>query len=595
MSCRAAFRKARDLSPLATGVVYFVAAALTLHFVGGGDGIAVLWPASGLALAILLMRTRGHAAIHVAAIATGSLAANLIFAGEVAVSLGYTLANIIEPITIIWLLKTVLGRRLSFSEPRDLLWFCIGAVAGCALGAVVATAFTLAPSVNFWLSWFSTDVLGILTVTPLTMIGAKAVRGERRDLHRMGEAAATFALIIAVSWAVFSQPGSPILFLPMFLVLIAAARLGPLGAAGGVLVVAIVSSFTFHIWVPAQMLFGNDDLAKSLYLQFYLLTLFAAALPIAALLASRDSVLEQLGEEKRLLELAEENADLGHWWLDVETETVRCSPGVFAIFGLEGDRPPQLAAAIEVYHPEDRSIVTEYIERAVADRKGFDFQARIVRPDGGIRHVRSRGEIDVNDSEDRLGLFGIVQDVTLQVSNEAAIIEARKRAEDAARRAKIIAETDQLTGIANRRRATAELVQQTLSARREDHPLSIALFDIDHFKSVNDTYGHHIGDEVLSRVASCAAKSIRSKDLVGRFGGEEFLIVLPDTDAQTALAIAERVRAAIEFDDAAPMVTVSVGIAQLTRGESGESLLQRADQALYVAKREGRNLLRLAA
>lgn len=548
-----------------------------------------------MALAILLMRTRGHAAIHVAAIAAGSFAANLIYSGHAAVSLGYILANIIEPVTIIWLLNTILGRRLSFSEPRDLLWFCIGAVGGCALGAVVATAFTLAPSVNFWLSWFSTDVLGILTVTPLTMIGAKAVRGERRDLHRMGEAAATFALIVAVSWAAFSQPGSPILFLPMFLVLIAAARLGPLGAAGGVLMVAIVSSFTFDIWAPAQMLFGNGDLAKSLYLQFYLLTLFAATLPIAALLASRDCILEQLGEEKRLLELAEENADLGHWWLDVETETVRWSPGVFAIFGLEGDRPPQLAAAIEAYHPDDRSIVTEHIERAIAERKGFDFQARIARPGGEIRHVRSRGEIDVNDRDDRLGLFGIVQDVTLQVFNEAAIIQTRKRAEDAARRAKIIAETDQLTGIANRRRATAELVQQTLYARREGLPLSIALFDIDHFKSINDAYGHHIGDEVLKRVATSALKAIRSKDLVGRFGGEEFLIVLPDTDAQTALAIAERVRAAIENDDATPTVTVSVGIAELAKGESGESLLQRADQALYAAKREGRNLLRLAA
>ena len=121
------------------------------------------------------------------------------------------------------------------------------------------------------------------------------------------------------------------------------------------------------------------------------------------------------------------------------------------------------------------------------------------------------------------------------------------------------------------------------------------MFDIDHFKRINDTYGHQAGDEVLKRVAADAGGELRSADTIGRFGGEEFVIVLPDATAAVAMMVAERVRAAIEAGGTNPRVTISVGVAELATGEQCESLLNRADQALYVAKREGRNVLRLAA
>ncbi|WP_233997784.1 GGDEF domain-containing protein, partial [Erythrobacter sp. HI0077] len=84
-----------------------------------------------------------------------------------------------------------------------------------------------------------------------------------------------------------------------------------------------------------------------------------------------------------------------------------------------------------------------------------------------------------------------------------------------------------------------------MAARRDDRSLAVAVFDVDHFKRVNDTYGHHAGDEVLKRVANVAAKALRAGDMVGRFGGEEFVIILPDTTTQTAMLIAERVRSSI--------------------------------------------------
>ena len=584
------------LPPIATGIVYYLAAAITFGLVGGSDGVAILWPASGILLAILLSSGWGRAYRHVIAAAAASLFANLLAGNSLGISFGFTIANISESFAAAWFLSRQLTRRLSFSEPSDLVRFCSAAAMGSALSATIALVGAPVSSIDFWLSWFSTDLLGILIVTPLAMIGANAVRTGAAigRAPAVFEAIVIFALVAIISWLVFSRSGAPILFLPMLAVLMSASRLGPTGAAGGVLIVAGVSTFTFNVWSPAQNLFGIGPLAKSIYLQFYLLTLFAAALPIAALLSSRNKVGNQLAEEKRLLELAEEAANLGHWHLDVRTNKIVWSREVFSIFGLEDSVPPPLEGAINAYHPDDRQIVTNHIDRAIEHRCDFDFTARIVRPNGEIRHVRSRGEIDHIESDGSFGLFGIVQDITIQVSHAAAIEKARSRAEEAARQAQAIAETDQLTGIANRRRTTSELVQAVLAARREDRSLAVAVFDVDHFKKVNDTYGHHAGDEVLKRVANVAANALRAGDMVGRFGGEEFVIILPDTTARTAILIAERVRSSIAMSGSTPRVTVSMGIAELAEGETGESLLRRADEALYVAKRAGRNTLRSA-
>ena len=125
--------------------------------------------------------------------------------------------------------------------------------------------------------------------------------------------------------------------------------------------------------------------------------------------------------------------------------------------------------------------------------------------------------------------------------------------------------------------------------------MSVAMFDIDHFKRINDTYGHHTGDEVLKRVAAGAAAELRSGDTIGRFGGEEFVIVLPDATADAASKVAERVRHAIGTDSGTPGVTVSIGVAEMAPGETCDALLRRADDALYLAKNEGRNRMRLAA
>ena len=157
--------------------------------------------------------------------------------------------------------------------------------------------------------------------------------------------------------------------------------------------------------------------------------------------------------------------------------------------------------------------------------------------------------------------------------------------------------TDQLTGLHNRRYMSRHLDNLVSSAKKNDRPIAFVIMDIDFFKSVNDGYGHDIGDEVLKEFAGRIAANVRGIDLACRYGGEEFVVVMPDTDVAFAYQVSERLRHSIETTpfriSRAPgslNLTISIGIAG-SEGESdtAEALLHRADQALYRAKRSGRN------
>ncbi len=583
--------------PIATGISYYLAAFASLYLTRGADGIAMLWPPSGILFAAVLVEPRRRVGWHIGAAALASLAANLSVGNGMSVSLGFTTANVFESVVAAWFLRTRTTRRDPFTDPKGLVHFCLAATVATALSATIASGVAIAAGPSFWLSWFSTDLLGILILTPLIIITGRAIYRKRfRDgLAAAPQAIAIFLLVASVAVIAFSQVNYSLLFLPMFTVLLAALRMGPFGAAGSVLIVATASSFVGTFGSGPEEIINGAAYARSAFLQFYLLTLFAAALPIAALLAARQQLVDSNTNKLRLLELAEGAAHVGHWHLDMVTQAIKWSDEVFRIHGVEGAVPPPLDTAIEAYHVDDRDRVAAHIAYSLEHCVGFEFTARIIRPDGDVRHVFSKAEIDRNIVDESFGLFGIMQDITTQVAHETAIEQARAHAEAAARDATILAETDQLTGIANRRRASFVLDQALLVSRQTGRPVSIAMFDIDHFKRINDTYGHQAGDEVLKRVASDAAAELRCGDTIGRFGGEEFLIVLPDATAHTGSKVAERVRRAVEAGGDTPFVTISIGVAEMAPGETSDALLKRVDRALYVAKNDGRNRTRLAA
>jgi two-component system cell cycle response regulator len=163
-----------------------------------------------------------------------------------------------------------------------------------------------------------------------------------------------------------------------------------------------------------------------------------------------------------------------------------------------------------------------------------------------------------------------------------------------------VAVTDPLTGAYNREFLHQRLPQEIEAAIDRDRPLSVALIDVDHFKAVNDQYGHGIGDMVLAEVARRLRGAIRGGDLLVRYGGEEFLAVLPKADAGRAWEVGERMRQRVcerafdVGDGLALLLRISVGIAQWRIGENMPVLIERADDALYGAKQRGRNRVEVA-
>lgn len=171
-------------------------------------------------------------------------------------------------------------------------------------------------------------------------------------------------------------------------------------------------------------------------------------------------------------------------------------------------------------------------------------------------------------------------------------LEAETRAETMGR----LAVLDPLTRTLNRRGITVALLEAMAYAERYQHPLTVALADIDHFKLVNDRFGHEAGDRVLEGLAEIFFDTVRQSDRVGRYGGEEFLFVFPETTLEASQPIVERIRARASerrfpVSSGVIAVTVSIGVTQFEPSEEHGLLLSRVDQAMYEAKRNGRNLV----
>jgi len=160
------------------------------------------------------------------------------------------------------------------------------------------------------------------------------------------------------------------------------------------------------------------------------------------------------------------------------------------------------------------------------------------------------------------------------------------------------AHTDPLTGLANRRHFMEVAEAELARSRRYDTPLSMLMIDIDHFKEVNDAYGHRAGDRVLQQLARTCQEILREVDVAGRVGGEEFAILLPETEVEGAFEVAERLRTAVAAaevprEEGLPIrITVSVGVAAIDGSTNLDTLMSQADDALYDAKHCGRNLTR---
>ena len=232
-----------------------------------------------------------------------------------------------------------------------------------------------------------------------------------------------------------------------------------------------------------------------------------------------------------------------------------------------------------------------------------DFMKMINEQSNLLRETQKKIIMKTSALEDEANICSSSLNEVMKINNELASTQRQlniknKELENAydeiEKKNKLLEEasrTDSLTRLMNRRRIFERLEEELTRAKRYNEPLSIAMVDIDHFKNVNDNYGHQTGDMVLKTIALQLSSKAREVDSVGRYGGEEFLIIMPKTDEIGALAYAERLRAGVEYMPLENLdfhVTISIGLASYS-GETLLELIDRADQKLYQAKAKGRN------
>ncbi len=358
----------------------------------------------------------------------------------------------------------------------------------------------------------------------------------------------------------------------------------------------------FSLWaifvLPATMALARDQRHA------LPLLMVATALPIGVMLLRHFALSSRLYRRNRelqekvtQLQLAEQLAGVGRWSVDIATRRHRWSEEVCTIVGVPPGTPPteELLAGLLVDGLKQME-TTFYSHRT--DREPFIVEFEVENPLRGTRILRARASNSFSAEGAREQVFMVVQDATYEYLRVAAA--ERERAEAVAREeeAQLLANTDVLTGLANRRAAMATLDRAIMTARRCRGELGLIVFDIDHFKQVNDEYGHTIGDRVLAEVGRIAARNARDGQLAARIGGEEFLMILAGAPELAVTGAAERLRLAIEAGTSMaplPNVTVSVGQAMLGPGDTSLTLFARADEALYAAKRGGRNRVALAA
>jgi|GEM_PF-374840 len=603
---------------------YAAGAIISVEYMKMGEGVSLCWLPNAIPLALLLTQPHRHWPAYLLVILPAEIVADLPHFSLLEAGLFWGV-NSGEVLLAALLLRGLKPAPFQLHQMRSVVLFVVGAMLlssmSAAFGGAAIHYWIVQPdlSLNYWRLWqvwWFGDAIGLLVVTPLLLVALDGFRaGSQLWQHRSDRmgllllllCTALLTLLIFGPWGA-RLPLIPLLLLP--LLLLAAVRYELLGAAAtGVVLSLIAIYFTAHGSGPiAQM--GSRQTA--LLLQEYLLVLLLSALMLATLA----SELRQRERERAIYQRALHASSDGIVLTDPhqpDNPITWINPAFERITGYRHDEVVGQNCRLLRGGDHDQEGVL-VLRSAVMRGESASALLRNYRKDGSLfwnqLHIAP-----VRDSSGAVCHFvGIQRDVTTQVEDRQLLQQARdelqrvnshlerrvaERTYDLQRanaELERLAATDPLTGIANRRRLLLQLEFELDRGQRQQLPLSLILLDIDHFKSINDTYGHPVGDQVLLGLSGWLQRSLRPYDLPARYGGEEFIVLLPGTSGDDAYAIAQRLCRKLpeeQLSDAEPQLRISASFGVCDWWPSRDSaelepLLQRVDQALYQAKRDGR-------
>ncbi|MBI3621410.1 MAG: MASE1 domain-containing protein [Nitrospirae bacterium] len=574
---------------LFTGI-YFIIGKFGLMLAYAHPSASAVWPGTGLSLAALLLA--GYWLWP--GIFVGAFFVNLTTAGNLATSLGIATGNTLEGLVGAWLVNEFANGRNAFDSPRHIVKFLVlaGLVGTMVSATVGVTSLTLggfarwsdAPSL--WLTWWWGDAVGALVMGPLLLLWSQdlRVRWSRRQLL---EAVLLLAALFLVGQVVFGglAPGinnQPLEFLAIPILVWAGFRFGLRETATVIFLLSCMAVWgTVHGFGPFVR--ESPD-ASLLVLQAFMGVMGLMALTLAAVVAQqkrseearlqlltreRQARAEAEAKQQRIVTLLESMTEM-FVALDHEWRISYLNRSVEGLLKKMGRTRDGLVGKNlwELFPGLLDSTFYQECHRAMAERMAVKFEQCWPPMDAWF-------EVRIYPSEKGLSIYA--QDITEQKA-QTTQLEYR-------------AMHDPLTRLPNRRLFYDRFQQALLAGEREAKPVSLLMVDLNHFKEINDTFGHQGGDLLLREAGLRLQSTLRDSDTAARLGGDEFAIVLSNTDAEGAGTAARKVLGALEtpiqLEKQSVTIGASIGIALYPdHGNEISTLLRRADHAMYAAKRE---------
>lgn len=583
------------LHALGLSVAYFFASILAISFMRYGEGLSVIWIATSFLTADLRHRPNYSWMLRCCACLIADVAAIGMLGFHSWQALPLAALHVGEGVLSALVMRRYLPvpSRLETIDGVAVLILVPGMLSPAVTGLLCAALFHYDMGLPYWPQWLEWTLghsLGALMVLPSIKLvlggdfGGWLRKARPKDWLETG---AILLTMLGVTASVFAQRDVPLLFFPLLPMMIAVFRLGRLGVVCAITALAGVAiPFTLAGLGPVSLISGGPA-AQMRFLLFYLVTAMLMTLPAAAELWRRKGLLTRAEEAAALHRVIVDRT--GDIILALELDgTIRfASASMEQTLGLsQSDAVGQLWADLAIRPDGELLEATQrMMQGSPQDATVAEF--RMIKADGSLGWFESHARATIASNGQASGYVSVVREVSERKERELDLAKA--------------AATDALSGLLNRRGFTDRFAELQTLPRPTAEIGCIALFDLDHFKKVNDLFGHKVGDEIIVIFAGILTAGLRSADLVARLGGEEFVAYLPDVNVDQAALICDTIRRRFEIQSGTALqryathATVSVGLTAVTSSQTLNMALETADRALYQAKAAGRNRLSLTA